>query len=796
VNAHQPLSEAGQAALSIAQNGWPVFPCDHRLDLPGRRRCKVPLTDHGFQDATIDTIQIESWWRQWPNALIGVPTGPRVGAWVLDLDLAPAKGLDGPAALACLEAEHGPVPDTVEARTPRGGRHLLFKWDPARPVTNSSGRLPSGIDVRGEGGYFIVWPSKREDGAAWSWEKPPGLFEPADAPEWLYSALLKKPEHKASRDEEIFGFRIKARREEAYAEAALDGAAREASRAPNGARNKTLNAVAYRLGRMIARGWLDRGEVQHGLLAAAYENGLVADDGEPAAEKTITSGIEAGLQRPHKDLENQDPVAHAEDGGGPWSDPDRSILEDRRGALPPFPLDAMPSFSEWLTRAAEGAGVTPGHIAVPLLSIASSMIGTARRVRASRSWSEPMTLWTALVGFSGTGKTPGIDVTTRAVAMVEQSRRTLIADMRRKHEAKAETAKAAAKKWKTEVQEAVEAGRRAPDMPVEATDPGPFVPPRLYVSDITVERLAVLLQARPRGLALVADELAGLFLNMSRYSNGSDREFWLQAWNGRAHVVERQGRPPVVLDHLLVGVTGGFQPDKLVKSFASDEDGMYARLLFGWPEETEYRPLSNDGDEIEPEFQNALARLANLPSEDEDGNFVSRAIWLSNEAIAEFEHFRQFLHTHKNAHEGREREWLAKGGGQVLRLAGTLAYLDWAMVGGAEPEQISVQFMTAAVSLWRDYFLPHSRAALRLIGLNDRQANCRKVLRWIKGHGKREVSLQDVRRDALGQRLDAEGTQALIGQLVRAGWLSETTANPDDAGRPARRWAVNPVLFT
>ena len=139
--------------------------------------------------------------------------------------------------------------------------------------------------------------------------------------------------------------------------------------------------------------------------------------------------------------------------------------------------------------------------------------------------------------------------------------------MRRQHEARVEVAKAANKKWKAEVQDAVDAGRPPPELPAEASDPGPFVAPRLYVSDITTERLAVLLQARPRGLSLVADELAGLFLNMNRYSNGSDREFWLQAWNGGAYVVERQGRPPVELDHLLVGVTGGFQPDKLVKSF-------------------------------------------------------------------------------------------------------------------------------------------------------------------------------------------------------------------------------------
>jgi hypothetical protein len=55
----------------------------------------------------------------------------------------------------------------------------------------------------------------------------------------------------------------------------------------------------------------------------------------------------------------------------------------------------------------------------------------------------------------------------------------------------------------------------------------------------------------------ICDELAGLFLNLSRYSRGTDREFWLEAWNGKAYVVERMGRPAVAIDHLPVGMTGG-----------------------------------------------------------------------------------------------------------------------------------------------------------------------------------------------------------------------------------------------
>ena len=209
----------------------------------------------------------------------------------------------------------------------------------------------------------------------------------------------------------------------------------------------------------------------------------------------------------------------------------------------------QPAWRHWLERAARGAGVTPDHVIVPLLSIASSLIGNARRVRASRSWSEPMSLWSCIVGYSGSGKTPGIDVSRRALARIERSRKSSVKELRIAHEQKATAAKAAVKKWRTEVQEAVDKGLPPPGKPAGIDDPGPFVAPRFCVSDVTIERLAVLIEVRPRGMLLVIDELAGLFANMTRYnSGGSDREFWLEAWNGGHHVVERLGRPPVVID--------------------------------------------------------------------------------------------------------------------------------------------------------------------------------------------------------------------------------------------------------
>jgi hypothetical protein len=195
--------------------------------------------------------------------------------------------------------------------------------------------------------------------------------------------------------------------------------------------------------------------------------------------------------------------------------------------------------------------------------------------------SPPCTMWCGIVGFSGTGKTPGLEVTKRALAAVQREKRDDLAELRRKHNSKVEAARAARAAWKKQVEAAVENGGIPPEMPKEAQDPGKFVAPRLYVSDGTIERMGELLTARPQGIIRILDELAGMFTNMQRYSGGQDNEFWLEAWNGNSYSTERMGRQ-LHVDHLLVGVLGGFQPDKLVKAFAGDDDGMYARFIFAW----------------------------------------------------------------------------------------------------------------------------------------------------------------------------------------------------------------------
>ena len=88
-----------------------------------------------------------------------------------------------------------------------------------------------------------------------------------------------------------------------------------------------------------------------------------------------------------------------------------------------------------------------------------------------------------------------------------------------------------------------------------------------------------------------------------------------------------------------------------------------------------------------------------------------------------------------------------------------------------EPREIDQSFIASAIQLWQEYFWPHARAALRQVGLTDRHADARRVLKWIRAQGKEEVSGEEVRRDALSQRLDAAATHHLLDALVAWGWL-------------------------
>ncbi|MDC7802338.1 bifunctional DNA primase/polymerase [Sphingomonas sp. BLCC-B65] len=136
------------AASRIAMTGVPVFPC-----VPGGKR---PLVEHGFHEATTDAGQVGSWWRRWPAANIGVPTGAASGLDVVDVD---RKAAGSGFAAFDRARQAGLVSGWVAlVRTPSGGMHAYFPADPERPKSSWQA-TGARVDFRGTGGYIIVPPS-------------------------------------------------------------------------------------------------------------------------------------------------------------------------------------------------------------------------------------------------------------------------------------------------------------------------------------------------------------------------------------------------------------------------------------------------------------------------------------------------------------------------------------------------------------------------------------------------------------------------------------------------------------
>jgi len=87
---------------------------------------------------------------------------------------------------------------------------------------------------------------------------------------------------------------------------------------------------------MIARGWIERADVGDALWGACESNKLVQDDGPDAVQKTLASGLQAGLGKPHPDL--SDRVGDSRRPGGPDEILDRCASDDQAQS----PADAKP----------------------------------------------------------------------------------------------------------------------------------------------------------------------------------------------------------------------------------------------------------------------------------------------------------------------------------------------------------------------------------------------------------------------------------------------------------------------
>lgn len=157
--------------------------------IPINRDSKIPLIKwKEFQDRSPTEAELESWWKKWPQANVGIITGE--GSGIISFDV------DSKEALNFIN-ESGGFPDTILYFTRTDGdfrRHqVIFKHPGFRVTTHEA---HPGLDIKGDGGYIQVPPSihpETEEEYEWDFGAKPHDFKDRipELPPWMID-LTKK----------------------------------------------------------------------------------------------------------------------------------------------------------------------------------------------------------------------------------------------------------------------------------------------------------------------------------------------------------------------------------------------------------------------------------------------------------------------------------------------------------------------------------------------------------------------------------------------------------------------------
>jgi putative DNA primase/helicase len=601
--------------------GYALIPC---------RADKAPSCPHGLHDAAHTP---EEW-----AALSAAYPGPNLGlvipdgVVVIDVDLDPAKGIDGRAELCRILPTFSEIvwPGPVQ-RTPRRGHHL---WGSSSAITgNGRGSLPPGVDVRANGrGYVCVEPSRTERGA-YQWITPlvePFLLPPL--PEWI-STLILTPKHQiqsgskvdpksGSKERIQSGLPLEQRRKESYGRAALARAEEEIRASVQGERNHTLNTVAYSIGRLVAGGILDDREARNALAAAGRVVGLA----EHEINRTIDSGFRAGSAEPRElppgsltSVAGSGDRAAASGGGGPTGEaphhhgptaeahpepmtrepgsddnrdpwPELRPLPPKTHPAPPMDPAILPdSLRDWIVDVMEAASAPLEYAAIPAMVALGAVIG--RKVGIcpggfEPAWCIPGNLWGAIVGDSGIKKTMGIKRGLAHLQPLEWALREEWEAVGPSFMAKRVSLEKLAKGGKGIDEREIEGAiRELQRIPTGAK--------RLKTNDSTVEKLAMILNENTDGILIVREELTAWLQLMDRAGREGDRPFYLEGWNGDGSFTQdRVSRPTIHVPAVCLSVIGGIQPGPLAEHVSGAmggggrADGMLQRFqLLAWPDQ-------------------------------------------------------------------------------------------------------------------------------------------------------------------------------------------------------------------
>jgi hypothetical protein len=457
-------------------------------------------------------------------------------------------------------------------------------------------------------------------------------------------------------------------------------------------------------------------------------------------------------------------------------------------AFAPFPIDAMPRpVRGFVAAGAKAIGCCPSYIALPLLTALAAAIGNTRRLRLKHNWMVSAILWCAIVGESGTAKTPAFRLALRAIRERQRQALERHAEAMGDYEAELLHYEKALADWKRDKKTTNEPPRK----------PEPPQAERCIVSDTTVEALAPLLLTNPRGLLLARDELAGWIGSFDRYAGskgraGADAAHWLSMHAGESIVVDRKTGVPrtIFVPQASVCVCGGIQPAILHRALGIEhrESGLAARLLMTCPPRMAKRWTEAD---IDPAAEATIVRLVDRlyelqPTIGEEGEPRPVVVGLSHDAKGAWKaYYNKHAREQTNLAGELSAAW-SKLEEYAARLALVVHFVRWAAHDPtlASADVVDADSMEAGIRL-ATWFKGEARRVYAMLGESDEDRDRRRLAEWIERKGG-SATPRDVQQGCRWLRQPG-AAEATLDELAKAGWGAwrdaPTTAK---GGRPAR----------
>lgn len=442
----------------------------------------------------------------------------------------------------------------------------------------------------------------------------------------------------------------------------------------------------------------------------------------------------------------------------------------------PFPLEAIPEpVRSYIEEGAASLGCDPTYLAIPLLTAIASAIGSSRRIELKSTWREPAILWTAIVGESGTMKSPAFDLALEPVLNRQEEAMREWNERQREYEIELLRYEKEFATWRADKNSRI-------DPPEKPQEP---IADRYAVQDQTTEALAELLEKQPRGLLMFRDELAGWFAGFDRYSQakGGDSARWLELHRGGSLIVDRKSKK-LFVSGAYVSVTGGIQPGTLKKCFteAYRENGLAARILLASPPRKPKRWTERTiTEETAQSLKSLFGRLYDLePEVDETGRQKPRVVRLNREAKEVWVLFYDIHNEQTIKLSGDMASFWSKLEGYAPRLALIhhcirLAWFD----GTLEAEDIVDRQSIEAGIAMANWF---GREAKRIYAsMAGRESKIDELIGTILDHGG-GITVRQLQSKHRHRYPKAEDAEKALRELVRDGLVASSMTTPSSSG--------------